>query len=475
MIQLFIVFLLAILTGGLLVHLLWPKKGLKILSFKIFLGVGIGLGIWSLLYFLYMLLFAGQHWFILIQLVVLFILLAFVISREKMQLQFSSLHWALTRTQTVLLGISLLIFVISLLSTASYLLRRKQGDWDAWMMYNRAARFFYRDPANWLESFSRQMDPIFHADYPLLLAMNVASGWDTLGGETPHVPMVQSALFAIGCAGLLFTGLASIKSIGQASLGLIILWGTPVLVNEGAREMADLPLAYFILATFVLIYLFIQHKDSGLLVLAGLTAGMAAWTKNEGSLFVVATSIALAFIFLRRKTWHPLLWYAAGLAFPLIIVLYFKLFLAPPSDVLSNGLTRSIQQILEMSRYLEITQFFGNEFLTFGNWSIPWLTIGIIPILLVYILLFRESIAREQLIVVVAGLIILVIQELGNYAIYLITPYDLTWHLEFSIERIFLQVFPLLTFLALCTCRIPESIFETGLEIRNGASHATDY
>ena len=47
------------------------------------------------------------------------------------------------------------------------------------------------------------MDPIFHADYPLLLAMNTASGWDTLGNETPHVPMTQSALFAIACAGLL--------------------------------------------------------------------------------------------------------------------------------------------------------------------------------------------------------------------------------------------------------------------------------
>ena len=75
-------------------------------------------------------------------------------------------------------------FVISLLSTANYLLRRRQGDWDAWMMYNRAARFLYAIRRHWLDSFSPRMDPIFHADYPLLLAGNIAGG---LGHPGPRI------------------------------------------------------------------------------------------------------------------------------------------------------------------------------------------------------------------------------------------------------------------------------------------------
>ncbi len=289
-----VIFALPILTGGLLVHLLWPDRALKNLILKAFLGIGIGLGITSLSYFLYMSLFAGEHWFVAVQAIGLLILAGANVWQERKHSTEAMPKWNFTapsRLQYVFAGLGGVIFLVSLGSTASYILRRKQGDWDAWMMYNRAARFIYRDQTNWLQSFSRQMDPIFHADYPLFLAMNIASGWDTLGNETPRVPMVQSALFAVACAGLMVSGLAATKTAGQAALGLIIFWGTPAVVNEGARELADLPLAYFFLATGILIYLYILYRKSGLLILAGLTAGLAAWMKNEGSVFVIATAV----------------------------------------------------------------------------------------------------------------------------------------------------------------------------------------
>ena len=48
----------------------------------------------------------------------------------------------------------------------------------------------------------------------------------------------------------------------------------------------------------------------------------------------------------------------------------------------------------------------------------------------------------------------LVVQALGYYAIYLITPYDLAWHLSYSAERIVLQIFPLLLFLVLAAAEL---------------------
>ena len=457
--MLILVFLLPILIGGLVVHLLWPERDFKILIFKAFLGIGIGLGLSSLLYFLYLFLFAGQHWFIFVQLAIFLILLIVTIWKERKQTWPPLPRWNLTRTQTILSAIALIVFLISLASTASYLLRRKQGDWDAWMMYNRAARFVYRDQTHWLESFSRQMDPIFHADYPLLLAMNTASGWDALGTETPRVPMIQSALFAIGCLGLAVSALASIKSTGQAALGLILLWGTPALVDEGARELADVPLAFYILATGVLIYFFVMYKKPALIMLAGLTAGLAAWTKNEGSLFVIAAGIALVVAFFKERPWRVLLSYALGLIFPFAIVLYFKLFLAPPSDVLSNGAGRSLQQIFDGSRHLEVLKFFWDQFFHFGSWTGVSLAMGIIPVVLIYFLLFRVLINKEHRPAFLAGITIVVIQAAGDYGVYLISPYDLTWHLTFSAQRIVLQIFPLIAFLILCACRSPESVF----------------
>ncbi len=459
-----LLFLLPVLTGGMIVHLIWPDRDSRALMLKLFLGVGIGLGLWSLLYFLYLLFFAGQHWFVVVQLAIFIVLLALTIWNERKRGWPVPAQWKLlgpTRMQGILLGFSGLVFLVSLSSTASYLLRRKQGDWDAWMMFNRAARFVYLNQANWLDSFSRQMDPIFHADYPLLLAMNSASGWDTLGGETPHVPMVLSALFAVGCAGLMAGALASIKSVGQAAFGLIVLWGMPVVVNEGSREMADLPLAFFILATGVLIYLFVLHHKPGLLALAGLTAGLAAWTKNEGSLFVLVTGLALAIAFFREKPLRILIWYAIGLALPLAVVLYFKFFLAPPSDVLSSGPARSIAQVLDLSRHVQILQSFWGEIRGFGSWKIAWLPYGILPILLVYYLLFRSKVLKEHRTAYIAGITILVAQSLGYYVIYLITPYDLAWHLNYSADRIVLQIFPLILFMVLCASRTPESVFDS--------------
>jgi hypothetical protein len=459
-----LVFLLPVLTGGMLVHLIWPDRDGRALLLKMFLGSGIGLGLWSLLYFLYLLFFAGGHWFVVVQLAIFIVLLALTIWNERKRGAWEvPKHWKLlhlTWTQGILLGFSGLVFVVSLSSTASYLLRRKQGDWDAWMMFNRAARFVYRNQANWLDSFSRQMDPIFHADYPLLLAMNSASGWDTLGGETPHVPMVLSALFAVGCVGLMAGALASIKSVGQAALGLIVLWGMPVVVNEGSREMADLPLAFFILATGVLIYLFVLHRRPGLLALAGLTAGLAAWTKNEGSLFVLVTGLALEVAFFRQKPLRILSWYAAGLALPLAVVLYFKLFLAPPSDVLSSGPARSIAQAMNLSRHVQILQSFWGQIRIFGSWKIAWLPFGILPILLIYYLLFRSEVLKEHRAAYIAGITMLVAQALGYYVIYLITPYDLAWHLNYSAQRVVLQIFPLMLFMVFCASRNPETIFD---------------
>lgn len=456
------VFLLPIISGGLFVHLLWPDRDIKSLVLKAFLGVGIGLGINSIAYFLYMSSFAGQHWFLAVQIAILLGMAAVTAWKERRRREPWTPAWRpirLPRMQYALLGFSGLVFLISLGSTASYILRRRQGDWDAWMMFNRAARFIYRDQSNWLLSFSREMDPIFHADYPLFLAMNIASGWDTLGSETPHVPMVQSALFGIACVGLFVSALAYTKSAGQAALGLIIFWGTPAVVNEGARELADLPLAYFFLATAILIYLYVLHRKPGLLVLAGITAGLGAWMKNEGSVFIIAAALALLIAFFRQKPLRALFWYGTGLLIPMAVVLYFKLFLAPPSDVLSNGPARSVAQVLELSRHIEILQYFWGQIVSFGGWNIIGLPVGVFIALLVYLVLAREPMAKENRPMLFSAIVLIGVQMLGYYAVYVITPYDLTWHLTYSVERVFLQVFPLVAFAILNLTKTPETIF----------------
>ena len=77
------VFILPLLTGVLLAHVLWPDRTLHGLLLKASLGIGIGLGVRSLLYFVYLLLFAGQNWFIVIELVAFLTVLVLTVQRER--------------------------------------------------------------------------------------------------------------------------------------------------------------------------------------------------------------------------------------------------------------------------------------------------------------------------------------------------------------------------------------------------------
>jgi hypothetical protein len=430
------VFLPSILAGLLIVHLLWPERGWKVTWVKIFLGIGLGLGQASLLDFIYMLLFSNENGFLFVQLALFAGLLIVVIFRERKNLRLTFPRVQLSRWQIILLAGLLIVIILSALSAVNVWAREPHGAWDAWMMYNRAARFIYRDQPGWLGSFSHQMDPIFHADYPLQLGMDIAWAWQAVGQETQRTPIVLSGLFMLACAGLLGASLNLTKSLGQASISLILLLGSSLIGNEGAAQRADLPLAYFFLGTIVLIYLYATSKKPGLLILAGFMAGIAAWTKNEGSLFALVTLPALFIAFFRQNPWRVLGWYALGLAFPLIIVLYFKEFLAPPSDVLGNGITRSIQQALDLSRHITILKSFGADFLSFGGWGI-----GILPILLIYALIFKLALSSELRPAYLAIGLILIMQTIGYYGIYLITPYDLQWHIDFSLGRLVFQLY----------------------------------
>ncbi|MFN2120177.1 MAG: glycosyltransferase family 39 protein [Anaerolineales bacterium] len=457
-----LVFALPIMSGALLVHLVWPERGLALMLVKLALGVGVGLGLRSLLYFVYLLLFAGQNWFVGVELLAFLLLLGLSISRGRGATRFPSTVGSggpRFGPVTLLLGaVAGLVVVVSLLSTANYLLRRKQGDWDAWMMYNRSARFIYLDQANWRQSFSPRMDPLFHADYPLLLATNVAAGWQELGRETAAVPMLQSALFSLGCAGLLASAVGAATTFGQGALAVIILWGLPVTVNEGARQMADVPLAYYILATGTLVFLGSTRQQRQLILLAGLTAGLGAWTKNEGALLVVGAAVGVLIATRGHGVWKSLGSYGAGLAAPLAVLLYFRLLIAPPGDMLGGGATRLATQSLDVSRHLEILRYFGQVLIGFGGWGIAPLVVGIIPILVVYFLLVGSGrgIARWQVYAALAA--ILVIQLAGDYGAFLLTPYDLGWHLSYSTNRLFLQVFPLFLFVVLTAAKPAESV-----------------
>jgi hypothetical protein len=409
--------------------------------------MGIGLGLNSLLYFIYLSVSKRQVGFIVFQILELVILISILLYRGKayrVSLQGLKFPW---RTNLFILIITGTMVVLALIIYKNVSLGKPQGAWDSWMIYNRAARFFHRGGTHWTDAFSPDLYWYFHADYPPMLALNIASIWDTLGEETVRVPMLIGGAFLFGSAGLMFAGMNAYKTASQASLAMIVLFGISAFIEQGSKQVADVPLSFFILATGVLIFLYTLKSQRELLILAGLSVGLAAWTKNEGVVFMLISLLALGVAYWNKlKQVFP--WYLLGLAVPLSILIYFKVFLAPPGDLFTD-IPSQMAQIGDANRHRELLNQMGIDLMSLLNWKL----------LLVYALILGVEKPGKNLPAYLAILIAILLQLAGYYSIFIISPHVLAWHIS-ALYRLLLQIGPLIVFFYFCVVRPPETIFQ---------------
>jgi hypothetical protein len=436
------------LTCFFCLDLLWRDREPAKIAFKAFASIGLGFGASSIAYFIYLHFLAGKPYFQYLELSA-FLASLFLWIRRRRHLDLPRFQ-KLTPLQIGFAVLALLVFSLSLLGITNYAFARIEGNWDTWMIYNRSARFIYRGGELWQDAFSTEMDTYFHPDYPPMLALNVASLWDTLGWESENVPLAVSLLFPLACAFACFSALASLKSFTQASLGLILLWGTGSFVYEGGRQMADIPLAFFILVS-VIFYLFHDREGNPILLsLAGFSAGLAAWTKNEGILFVF---VSLAFLFataIRERSLATPTRFLIGLAVPLAMLVYFKALIAPPSEFIGRDIP---SLLVDPSRHRVVFNAFRSTFLGYGPEKIPFF----LPLLIAYAVVSYSKGKTGKGGWYAAA--ILALQLAGYYFFYLISPYELEWHIIFSIGRLFDQVYPLMVFTALYIGGTTEDLF----------------
>ena len=453
-------FSLSILTGALLTQLLWADKNNPInLLFKLSIGIGLGLGISALLYFAYLVLFAGSPYFLYVELILFFTVTTAAALQYKKTPQIPAPRINITALQITLLLITILLSGSSFAGLLNVSRNKAHGAWDAWMIFNRSARFIYRGQEAWQDAFSKDLYVLFHADYPPLLALDIASRWDILNKETTYVPIALGLLFSLASLGLCFSALASFKSLGKGALGLLFLNGVFFFLSEGGRQEADLPLAFYILASVIFLFFHYREKGKGFIVLAAVMAGLAAWTKNEGIFFVFASTGVLFLASFWKRSFHDLLLYFTGLLLPLSLLFYFKFQIAPSSEFLSGGLNVITQKLTDISRHQLIFSAFKNFFLHGGGWY----SVGIYMILGAYFLLFQSRI-RDKSGAVLIVFTILAIQIMGYYGVYLISPYDLEWHIGYSLNRLFMHIYPAAVFLVLAATQTPETVFSPGQE-----------
>ena len=454
--------LVCLASGFLLVCLGWSRKAplASDLLLRASLSVGYGLGVFSVIFFLARVCNVAN--LMVVDLLVLGLLTAAVVPSARANRAAPGLTGSETRSHTS--ALLTCAFVIALCAALySGLLRLwsyPHGDgWDAFAIWNLHARFLFLGGPHWRAGFT-SLIPWSHPDYPLLLPASIAHFWTYLGRHDPRIPASIGFCFTFVTVGVLYSALSILRGKGQAMLGAIALLATPSFIDQGAWQYADIPLSFFYLATVVLLCL---HDDgtqqgssqspAGLLALGGVAAGFAAWTKNEGVLFLGAIIFARQVISIRdaRRALPqgPKVAFArhsglllAGSAPLFLLVIYFKHWIAPPGDLFSDPSTM-LHKALDLARYGAVIKWYVKDFSRFGHWLL-------IPgsLLLVGLCFVAgkedQGAARPGFRTSVLALAL----TLGGYfAVYLITPYDIYWHLRFSLDRLFLQLWPAAVFL----------------------------
>lgn len=306
-------------------------------------------------------------------------------------------------------------------------LRFPDGGYDAWMIWNTRARFLVR-AADFRTAFSPDLFFWLHQDYPWLVPGAVAQAFLLGHTESLAVPAVLSWLFGALALAVLVLSAARMRGLRWGLLAGLALATTPCFATFSASQQSDVPLAAFLALAVALLMRAQEEKREDLLVLAGFAAGLGAWTKNEGLLYLGCLAVAL--LYRERKPRSALL-LLAGAAPSLALLALFKLRLEPPNDFLlfttPGGL---IERALSPGRWGELVLLTLRRIVYFQDFAL-W----VIAELLLIVLVLRKLPGTP------AGTALL-LAAAAFAPIYVLQPHPVGWIYRTSVDRLFIQLWP---------------------------------
>jgi hypothetical protein len=281
--------------------------------------------------------------------------------------------------------------------------------------------------------------------------MSNANTWEILSRETTRGPMALGFLFTICLVGLLFSLVYALRDFPQAALAAIVLSSQAVVAYHGMAQYADMPESFYFLASLGLLPIYMLSKEKSIPILAGFLAGLSAWTKNEGLTFVLISLLAWGFIKNEKKEFTFGSFFL-GLALPALIVILFKIFLAPNNDLIA-GQRDTLALLLDIQRYKYILVNMGNAF-----WVIGGSSISIVGLLAIYSIIIGKT--HQPTDGLLQVFFVVLAQLCVYFFIYVTTPHDLAWHIKTSISRLYLHLFPLMILCLFLWLKTPNELTE---------------
>ena len=440
----FVALLPRIFLGLFIVHSIWSAVDGKSLLIKIFLSAGVGFGVSSLMGFLWIWAGLSLTIYAWVESIVAVLLMIWLLFQNRHQLGMPQISVKQEFIWLSILAVGALFFILNLMLFG---LQYPHGRPDAWINWNVVARFIYLGGSNWQATFLRQWD---HPDYPLLVPMTNAINWVFLGNTSTWGPIALHFVLSLFATGLLFSLVNHFRDFKQATLSAVLFTSLPFIVNQGMRQYSDFLVAYFILGAGGLTLLYLQTKEKRIAALVGLMIGLAGWAKNEGLMAIVGVTIVWVLLGLKKEERPALVNYGLGLIFPVLVIALFKIFLAPSNDLMSAQ-GSLLDKIFDVGRYKTIFSVAIPMLWNLGNTPI-----SIVGLIILTTLLVGRS--KNRLTGVWTLAVIILIQLAAYFGIFVLTPRDLDWHLNTSLDRLYLHILPLAFLLLFLWLKSPQEL-----------------
>lgn len=335
-------------------------------------------------------------------------------------------------------GAVALALVIVTLAFAAAWQYNPQGNWDGWAIWNMRARYLAAGDGLAARAWSPVLGAASHPEYPLLLSSFIGRCWAFSHSVSELAPIATGYIFFLALLAMVTGGIAALRGTVLGLAAGLVLLASPALLREAPAQYADVPLACYMAGAVLL-----AMMDRP--VFAGILAGFAAWTKDEGVLFL-AVFVVVSAVIKRRAA---ILAVAGALPVTLVTII-FKLSLpkmAASFTAVSGGGLAS--RATDFSRIGIIAGAFAHEI---GAMSTSWYH----PVLPLIALGIACGLERDRWRSAAYSGSVAMLLLLGYFGVFLVTGYDLKWQLDTALGRLLVQVWPLIVITAVAALRVPQ-------------------
>lgn len=306
----------------------------------------------------------------------------------------------------------------------------------------KARRFLAAGGIDWA-FLEAPLNVTAHPHYPVLVPL----AYDIYGIAAGTWPEEWTGLFTFACgtAALLALRerLAEFMPRFLRAVSTLILMP---LVFSPYIGIAEGPLIAYATIGVLSVHSGIRNDSRTAIARGAVFLGLAATCKSEGVALVAVVAMAM----IAAGAWRRLPLLVPAVAIPLPWLLLHRLHGIGVDFAAAGKMDRLAERIPETGAIVRL--LLGRS----GMGPLFWAGIAV-----AVLLAFRRIALQERFLVVTAALQVLVFA-----AVYFVTPYDLTWHIETSWDRILRQLLPLIAL----TAMLPTAPVIASLLRRNNAT-----